>query len=110
MNAASEDRTYEEVSGEFMALSQDPNADPEQIEQLGQLRQTLFMGNTLRGLLLNAYAFDTMGEIAGYAAIASFSGAAALLLLVALGFIHMRRSPEDAVLGSTPRTVAGAGV
>lgn len=110
MNASSEGRTYEEVSGEYMGLLQDPNADPEQVEHLGQLRQTLFMGNTLRGLLLNAYAFDTMGEIAGYAAIASFSGAAALLLLVALGFVHMRRSPEDAVIGSAPRTLAGAGV
>lgn len=110
MNASSDGRTYEEVSGEYMGLLQDPNADPEQLEQLGQLRQTLFMGNTLRGLLLNAYAFDTMGEIAGYAAIASFVGAAALLLLVALGFVHMRRSPEDAVIGSGQRNLAGAGV
>ncbi len=110
MNAASEDRTYEEVSGEFMAMSQDKNADPEELAALGQLRQTLFMGNTLRGLLLNAYAFDTMGEIAGYAAIASFGGAAALLVLVGLGFVHMRRTPEDVELGSARRTPVGAGV
>jgi hypothetical protein len=54
MNAASEGRTYEEVSGEFIALSADENADPDEVAALGQLRQTLFMGNTLRGLLLNA--------------------------------------------------------
>ena len=95
MNAASEDRTYEEVSGEFMALSQDPNADPDKVAELGQLRQTLFMGNTLRGLLLNAYAFDTMGEIAMYAAIASFIGAGLLLLLALLGLRHAKRVSES---------------
>jgi len=44
MNAASGGRTYEEVSGEFMQLSADPKADPEKVAELGQLRQTMFMG------------------------------------------------------------------
>jgi hypothetical protein len=110
MNAASGDRTYEEVSGEFIAMSSDPNADPKELEELGQLRQTLFMGNTLRGLLLNAYAFDTMGEIAGYAAIASFGGAAFLLVLTGLGVVHMRRTPDDAEVGTGHRTPVAAGV
>jgi len=61
---------------------------------------TVFRGETLRGLLLNAYAFGTMGRIAGYAAIASFIGAVLLLALVVLGFLHLRRTPEDAVLGA----------
>jgi hypothetical protein len=109
MNAASGDRTYEEVSGEFMALSQDPEADADEVAELGQLRQTLFMGNTLRGLLLNAYAFDTMGTIAGYAAIASFTGAGLLLVLAAAGVVHARRTPYEVEVG-TPRerTVATA--
>ena len=110
MNAASENRTYEEVSGEFMALSSDPDADPAQVEQLGQLRQTLFMGNTLRGLLLNAYAFGTMGELAGYAAIASFGGAALLLALTGAGFLHMRRTPAETEVGSGHRAPVAAGV
>ena len=110
MNAASEDRTYEEVSGEFVQMSSDKNADPEELAELGQLRQTLFMGNTLRGLLLNAYAFDTMGEIAGYAAIASFAGAGALLVLVGLGVVHMRRTPADVEVGGGHRTPVAAGV
>ena len=112
MNAASGGRTYEEVSGEFMAMSQDKNADADEVAELGQLRQTLFMGNTLRGLLLNAYAFATMGEIAGYAAIASFGGAAVLILLVGAGFVHMRRTSPEAEVGvpHQKRTLAGAGV
>src|SRR6476619_5126578 len=88
MNAASNNRTYEEVSGEFLKLSKDPNADQAKVAELGQLRQTLFMGNTLRGLLLNAYAFGTMGTIAFWAAIGAFVGAALLLALVLLGLRH----------------------
>jgi methionine-rich copper-binding protein CopC len=95
MNAASDNRTYEEVSGEWMAMSQDKNADPEELANLAQLRQTLFMGTTLRGLLLNAYAFSVMGTIALYAAIVSFIGAGLMLVLALLGFGHARRVHTD---------------
>jgi len=54
-----------------------------------------FRGETLRGLLLNAYAFGTMGAIAMYAAWASFVGAALMLLLTVLGFLHLRRVPAE---------------
>ena len=90
MNTQSENRTYEEVSGEFIAMSKDANADPEELAALGQLRQSLFMGNTLRGLLLNAYAFGTMGKIAMWAGIGAFVGAAAFLVLGLLGLRHAK--------------------
>jgi hypothetical protein len=61
------------------------------------------MGNTLRGLLLNAYAFGTMGTIAFWAAIASFVGAALLLALGLLGLRHAKTA-EDAAAAP----VAGA--
>ncbi len=95
MNASSGGRTYEEVSGEYIQL--EDKTTPE-AQELGQLRQTLFMGNTLRGLLLNAYAFATIGVIAGYAAVAAFVGAALFGLLSALGFVHRARTAEDAEL------------
>ena len=60
--------------------------------------QTTFQGTTLRGLLLEAYAFSEFGLIALYAAIASFVVAAFMLLLVGLGLWHARRTPEDAEL------------
>ena len=94
MNEASGDRTYEEVSGEFMQMSADKSANPDEVAALGQLRQTLFMGNTLRGLLLYGYAFATIGTIAGYAAIVAFAGAAMLLVLAALGLRHGRHEAE----------------
>ncbi|WP_432557655.1 hypothetical protein [Granulicoccus sp. GXG6511] len=87
MNASSDGKTYEEVSGEFMKL--EDKTTPE-AQQMGQLRQSLFMGNTLRGLLLNAYAFGTMGKIASIAAIAAFVGGVVMLVLSLLGFRHAK--------------------
>ncbi|MGC1513552.1 MAG: hypothetical protein WA797_11620 [Acidimicrobiales bacterium] len=51
-------------------------------------RNTLFKGETLRGLLLTAFAWSTVGSIAGYAAIAAFAAAAVMVVLVALGIRH----------------------
>jgi hypothetical protein len=99
MNAASGNKTYEEVSGEFIALSDEQKASPEG-QALGGLRQTLFMGNTLRGLLLYGYAFATIGTIAMYAAIASFVGAAVFLVLSLLGIRHARRAGSSASVGT----------
>jgi hypothetical protein len=99
MNAAGGGKTYEEVSGEFIQLSDEEKASPEG-QKLGQLRQTLFMGNTLRGLLLNAYAFGKLGAIAGYAAIASFVGAGVMLLLGLVGLMHAKRARESAAVAT----------
>ncbi len=52
---------------------------------------TVFKGETLRGLLLNAYAFDTMGALALIAAIAAYIGAGLMAILGGLGFVHSRR-------------------
>ena len=95
MNAASGNKTYEQISGEYIGLSDADKASADG-QALGQLRQTLFMGNTLRGLLLYGYAFATIGTIAGYAAIVAFAGAAMLLVLAALGIRHGRREAEKA--------------
>lgn len=53
-------------------------------------RNTLFKGETLRGLLLTAFAWSTVGTIAGYAAIGAFVAAAAMAILVLLGLRHRR--------------------
>ena len=59
-------------------------------------RNTLFKGETLRGLLLSAYAWSTVGMIAGIAAIVAFAAAAVMLVLVGLGVVHHRRTPKTA--------------
>ena len=63
--------------------------------------QTVFRGETLRGLLLNACAFGKMGTIAGIAAIASFIGAGVMLALGGLGLWHSRRVPPTSAILDT---------
>lgn len=55
--------------------------------------QTVFQGTTLRGLLLEAYAFGTFGQIAFWAGIAAFILAGIMLMLTLLGLLHFRRTP-----------------
>src|ERR1700722_18821899 len=57
--------------------------------------QTVFRGTTLRSMLLEAYGFWQMGQIALLAAIASFAGAALLLILSIACLLHGRRVPAD---------------
>jgi len=67
--------------------------------------QTVFRGTTLRSMLLEAYGFWQMGQIALFAAIASFIGAALLLILSVLGLVHERRVPaENEVLAKAVHT------
>lgn len=96
MNADSGGRTYSEVSNEFLALP-DAEKASEEGQELGQLRQTLFMGNTLRGLLLYGYAFATMGTIAGIAAVVAFVGALLMVVLSLFGLRHAKRAAAEGV-------------
>jgi hypothetical protein len=54
-------------------------------------RDTLFKGETLRGLLLSTFAWSTIGLIAGLAAVVAFVAAGVMLVLVGLGIVHRRR-------------------
>jgi hypothetical protein len=97
-------KTYSEVSGAALGASAASKADPANTELainaatlMGQ-RQTLFMGETLKGLLGNAYAFWQMGQIAMYASWASFAAGVVMLILSALGFAHLRRTPEGVTI------------
>jgi hypothetical protein len=95
MNESSGGKTYSEISGQFLKMSADPSADKAETAKLGELRQSLFMGSTLRGLLLYGYAFDTMGRIAGFAAIAAFVGSGLLFVLSIMGLRHAARVREE---------------
>ncbi|MGD0933432.1 MAG: hypothetical protein ABR922_02530 [Streptosporangiaceae bacterium] len=87
-------KTYSQLSAESLA-------QPKNTALAAQV-ETVFRGTTLRGLLLTSYAFWKMGQIALWAAIASFIGAGLLLILSILGFVHTRRvPPETEVLSKT---------
>ena len=90
--------TYSEVSAAYMTAQRDGVTTPEQLQKIADLKETLFQGNTLRGMLLEAFAFGTMGVIAGYAAIAALVGGVLFLLLALAGFRNIRRTPEDATI------------
>jgi hypothetical protein len=73
-------------------------------------RDTVFKGETLRGLLLQAYAFWKIGQIALIAAIAAFAGAAVMTFLTALGFLHAHRVPVEKEILAPKATMSPAAV
>jgi len=78
------------MGGTYSQLSAKAMAQPNNTKLAG-LVNTVFKGTTLRGMLLNAYAFWQMGVIALWGAIVSFIGAGLLLVLSVLGFVHAGR-------------------
>ena len=84
-------QTYAQLSGK--ALTQPDNA-----ELQGQVA-TMFKGETLRGLLLNAFAFWKLGQIAKLGMFVVFILAGVMGLLTILGFWHLRKvTPEQEIV------------
>ena len=65
-----------------------------QLTDVTAQRETVFKGETLRGLLLTSYGFSEMGAKAAQAATVAYSAAALLLLLSLAGLIHAYRTPK----------------
>ena len=74
------------------------SASPENKAAADATVETVFKGNMLRGTLLTAYAFGTLGEIAGYVALAGLIGGLLMLLLTIAGLVHIRRTPDSATI------------
>ena len=79
-------QTYSQLSAKAMA---DPNN-----QQLAGQVATMFKGTTLRGLLLEAYAFSIFGTIATIAAWSLLVAALVMLVLTLMGFAHARRAAD----------------
>jgi len=75
----------------YSELSAQAQADPTNTALVGKV-ETVFKGETLRGILLNAYAFDTMATVAGIAAIGAFIGGIIFIILAVLGFNHAKKA------------------
>lgn len=84
LNKIGAGQTYAELSAASMASPSDT--------ALAKKVDTVFRGETLRGMLLNAYAFDTMATVANLAALVALGGAILLLVLASLGFRHAKRA------------------
>ena len=96
--------TYAEASGAnraaAAALAANPNDATLKADAVAKSAtvETVFKGNMLRGTLLTAYAFGTLGEIAGYVALAGLIGGLLMLLLTIAGLVHIRRTPDSATI------------
>jgi hypothetical protein len=74
-----------------------------QLQTVTQQRDTVFKGETLRGLLLTSYGFSELGAKAALAATVAYIGSALMFLLAALGFWHGARTPAtQAFAAPTP--------
>jgi hypothetical protein len=77
-------KTYSEVSGAVqVAKAQGKTPDAKLVAQ----QDTLFRGETLRGLLLNVWGWATVGAIAWWVGIAALLGALAVLAALVIGFV-----------------------
>jgi hypothetical protein len=83
----------------------DPNlADlQKQLATITAQRDTVFKGETLRGLLLTSYGFSVFGEKAAQAALVSFLAAALLALLSIAGFVHAFVTPKTRAFAAPER-------
>ncbi len=89
MMKSSGGKTYEEVSGEYMKMAD--KTTPEAVKA-GALRQTMFMGDSLRSMLLTAYAFWLVGTIAIWAGVACLVLG---LVLAVLGFFVWNKKSDE---------------
>jgi hypothetical protein len=93
-------KVYSELSGAEMGLKAQLAADPKNATLANQLAaldnqvNTVFKGESLRGMLLNAYAFWQLGQIAIIASWVTYLGGLLFIVLALTGFAHSRRMTE----------------
>ena len=86
-----EGATYSETS----AAAREEGLDPDVAADLQVKADTLFKGESLRAMLLNAYGWWTVSTIAIYAGYAMVIAGLLLGILAFLGFRHARRATPD---------------
>jgi len=97
-------KTYAETSNELRAL---PDQQSAEAKALSAKVETLFKGETLRGLLLTSYGFSIFGDRAQTVAYICYALAFILFLAALAGFIHSatksaRREILPSVSGDDP--------
>jgi len=87
-------KTYAQLSAEAMAL---PPASAKYAAVEGQV-QTVFRGDTLRSMLLNAFSWWKVSQIAYIVSLVSFGLGALAFLTGIFGFARARREQPDALI------------
>lgn len=90
-----------QLRGDLQA-AREANAPAAEVEQLqadldgvNSLRDTMFRGETLRGLLLTTYGFSIFGDRAATAAVVVFVATGVLALLSIAGLVHAFTTKKD---------------
>jgi hypothetical protein len=89
LTGINEGATYSETSSQARAV--DAEAEPELAAELSGKADTLFKGETLRAILLNAYGWWTVGQITVWVGIGAMVAGLILAVFVGLGFYHARK-------------------
>jgi hypothetical protein len=96
LSEVNDGKTYSQTSNELRSLTDQNSA---QAKDLDAKVQTLFRGETLRGLLLTSYGFSIFGDRAQTAAYVCYLLAFVLFLAAIAGFVHAAtKSAEHKVL------------
>jgi hypothetical protein len=106
LKSIADGKTYADMGGPQSELrakvaAAQANNDPnlanlqQQLTDVTTQRDTLFKGETLRGLLLTSYGFSEFGTKAEQAAVVSYLAAGLLLLLSIAGFVHAFITPKS---------------
>jgi hypothetical protein len=77
-----------------------------QLADISTQRDTLFKGETLRGLLLTSFGFSVFGVKGGQVANVAYALAALLALLSLAGFAHAFRTPKDETVAALDHPVS----
>lgn len=89
-------KTYSETS----AAAREEGLDPQVAADLQAKADTLFRGETLRSILLNAYGWWTIATLAMTVGIGMVLAGLLLAILAFLGFRHANRQRHEAYLAS----------
>ena len=114
VKSAADGKTYAELGvpqsalKEKVAAAQTAN-DPalpglqKQLTDITAQRETLFKGETLRGLLLTSFGFSVFGVKGAQVATVAYLVAALLALLSIAGFVHALKTPKDKTFAAPER-------
>ena len=101
--AVNDGKTYSETSSAARA----EGLDPDTAAELSGMADTLFKGETLRSILLNAYGWWTVATIALYVGYAMIALGILLGILAILGFAHAKRADTNEVVDTPVDTKNG---
>jgi uncharacterized membrane protein YedE/YeeE len=90
LTAVNDGKTYAETS----AAAREEGLDPELAAELQGKADTLFRGETLRAILLNAFGWWTVATIALYAGGGMVATGIVIAIFAMLGFRHAKRAEQ----------------